>query len=86
MQDVCFIGAVTVSLLGLEDALDLVEFETNDDAVPAIGVLSRLDDPRIELVNRIRVVLVVLGDGVVVLQKLQVLIVLESSLDVEGER
>lgn len=86
LQDVGFISPITVGLPSLKDALDLVELETDYDAVSTIGVLSRFDDPRIELMNRLRVVFVVLGDGIVMLQKLQVFVVLKSVLDVEGQR
>lgn len=86
LQDVGFIGPVTVSLFSLEDALDLIELQTDYNPIPAIGVLARFDDPRIEPMNRLRVVLVVLGNGIVMLQKLEVFIVLEPVLDVEGQR
>lgn len=86
LQDVGLISAITMGLPGLEDALDLIELKTDYDAVSTIGVLSRFDDPRIELMNRLRVVLVILGDGIVMLQKFQVFIVLESVLYVEGQR
>lgn len=70
LQDVGFVRSIAVRLLGLQDAFDLVEVETDDDAVASIRVFARFDNPRIELMYRLRVVLVVFGDGIIMLEKL----------------
>lgn len=86
LKDVGLEGAVVMLLLGLEDGLDLVEVEAYCDSVATIGVLSWLDDPSIELVDRIRIAFIALGNCVVTLKKPHVLFVLQAGLDVEGER
>lgn len=51
LKDVGLQAAIVVLLLGLEDGFDLVEVETDCDSVATIGVLSRFDDPSIELMD-----------------------------------
>lgn len=86
LEDVSFQGPVFVFFLALEDSLDLIEFKTNDDAIAPIGVLAGLDDPSVELVDAVRVILGSLIMDVEMLQKLEVLVILESFFDMEGER
>lgn len=84
LQDVGLVRTVTVGLLGLEDAFDLIEVETDDDAIASIRVFSRFDDPGIELMYRFRVVLVILSDGIVMFEEFEVLIIFKSVFYMKG--
>lgn len=53
LKNVGLQSTIAVHLLGFEDGLDLAEVEADCDSVAAICVLSRFDDPGIELMNRI---------------------------------
>lgn len=75
LDDVSFKSAIVMFFLFFEDSFDLVEVETDDDAVAPIGVFSRFDDPGVKFVVAVGVVPGGLAEDVVILQKLEVLII-----------
>jgi hypothetical protein len=86
LEDVGLGGAVIVFLFSLQDRLDFTQVKTDHDPVAAIRVLSWFHDPGVEFVNGLLIDLIVLGDGVEMLEELEVLVVFEAVLDVKGER
>ena len=89
LDDEGAVTAVWVFLSLFEDGFDLLESEAHLDAVAAIAVLSGLDNPGIVFLD-VPLFLTSPGDffgpSVVVLEELEVLLVLEPVLDVEGKR
>jgi hypothetical protein len=72
-------------LFSLQNGLDLVQLQADDDPVASVRVFSWFDNPSVELMYRICVRFVSLGDGVEMLQKFEVFVVFDSVLDVESE-
>jgi hypothetical protein len=91
LQNVSLVSAIVVFLLLFQDGFDFVQVQTHDNTVAPVRVLARFHNPRVVLVN-VRVelglfhFLDLLRNRVKVVQKLQVLIVFKSVLDVESQR
>lgn len=73
-------------LLPLQNCLDVSKLETNQNAITSVSIFARLNDPSVVAMHRILACLVLSSYCVEMLEKLEVLVVLESVLYVECER
>ena len=88
LDDEGAVGAVVVPFFFFEEGFDVFEGEAHFDSVSAVAVFSGFDDPGVVLLD-FSFFLVVFGDLfgslLVILQEVEVLLVVEAVLDVEGE-
>ena len=72
--------------LTFQNSLYLVELQTDNYPITSVRVLSWLDNPGIELVEVLRILLDGLPQSIVVLAEFKILVIVDALLDVEGQR
>jgi hypothetical protein len=89
LHDVCAVSSILIDISFLQHSLDLLQSQTHLNAISAVTILTRFDNPCVELFL-LSLLLIVLGHLLsplmVVPQKLEILLILHAISDVEGER
>lgn len=86
LKDVCFVRTIVMLFFAFKDCLNLIKVEAHNNSRSSVGILPRFDDPGIEFVDWIEAVFILSRNGIEMLQKDKVLVILKPIFDVEGER
>lgn len=90
LKDVSLVRAIIVFFFLFKYGFNLVEGQANNDAISSVGILAGLDNPGIVLINVAIKFLFLhffnfLTNGIKILEKLQILIILQAILDMERQ-